>query len=78
MQSSLPSRGAWIEIREQGRSRTAYVSLPSRGAWIEIPQARYFTLGGSSLPSRGAWIEITKNTGTNSKQGRRSPRGERG
>ena len=33
---SLPSRGAWIEIKEQLNAYRASMSLPSRGAWIEI------------------------------------------
>ena len=33
---SLPSRGAWIEIKKVGDMEVDIVSLPSRGAWIEI------------------------------------------
>ena len=33
---SLPSRGAWIEIRICAAPNAASKSLPSRGAWIEI------------------------------------------
>ena len=36
-ESSLPVRGAWIEILYQwGVYITANASLPVRGAWIEI------------------------------------------
>ena len=57
--SSLPVRGAWIEmqpflIHVEGRT-----SLPVRGAWIEIVAALGDALGISSLPVRGAWIEIS-------------------
>ena len=35
--TSLPVRGAWVEIRKCGRARTLpRVSLPVRGAWVEI------------------------------------------
>ena len=41
--SSLPSRGAWIEIELQLHHLHINTSLPSRGAWIEISfvQAKY-------------------------------------
>ena len=39
--SSLPSRGAWIEIcRAAWRTVAGWSSLPSRGAWIEIQLGR--------------------------------------
>ena len=34
--SSLPMRGAWIEIMNYGFLGTYARSLPMRGAWIEI------------------------------------------
>ena len=34
--SSLPSRGAWIEISAEDEAENCKESLPSRGAWIEI------------------------------------------
>ena len=35
--TSLPSRGAWIEIaKKQDRCAPLLLSLPSRGAWIEM------------------------------------------
>ena len=56
--SSLPSRGAWIEIIiHYGHIRTL-LSLPSRGAWIEISHKYKKEQDYKSLPSRGAWIEI--------------------
>ena len=57
--SSLPSRGAWIEIPPLRRTICGHLSLPSRGAWIEIrrPAGRRYA-HPPSLPSRGAWIEI--------------------
>ena len=33
---SLPSRGAWIEIRRSRVKIVILLSLPSRGAWIEM------------------------------------------
>ena len=39
---SLPSRGAWIEIKIFSQASFQFeVSLPSRGAWIEIPPPRW-------------------------------------
>ena len=34
--SSLPMRGAWIEISAAARNYADAKSLPMRGAWIEI------------------------------------------
>ena len=56
--TSLPSRGAWIEITHCDGGACPIPSLPSRGAWIEILSARGSTMALESLPSRGAWIEI--------------------
>ena len=40
MNTSLPSRGAWIEISCAMVYLTSLIaSLPSRGAWIEIETA---------------------------------------
>ena len=55
---SLPSRGAWIEIKSQYSVYLLEPSLPSRGAWIEIKSQYSVYLLEPSLPSRGAWIEI--------------------
>ena len=57
---SLPTRGAWIEIFYQSKSREARrTSLPTRGAWIEIfSQSKSREARRTSLPTRGAWIEI--------------------
>ncbi len=33
---SLPSRGGWIEILDEARTKSEVKSLPSRGGWIEI------------------------------------------
>ena len=56
--TSLPSRGAWIEICAYLNAPTHSESLPSRGAWIEIPVSGKPYSSPVSLPSRGAWIEI--------------------
>ena len=58
---SLPSRGAWIEMRFLSNILAAISSLPSRGAWIEIAGGIVLLLRFMSLPSRGAWIEITQS-----------------
>ena len=60
--ASHPSRGAWIEIRENREIVVqAITSHPSRGAWIEIVNALPFRAYAlMSHPSRGAWIEIAK------------------
>ena len=34
--SSLPTRGAWIEMHRYQQSQYIAASLPTRGAWIEI------------------------------------------
>ena len=49
---SLPSRGAWIEIRVSARpTGRAGRSLPSRGAWIEIlPSSRLSRTARSRSP----------------------------
>ena len=57
--TSLPSRGAWIEIVCSLVSYGRDWSLPSRGAWIEIRSCSGVLASAvPSLPSRGAWIEI--------------------
>ena len=60
MMSSLPVRGAWIEIIVPlFATRHRSTSLPVRGAWIEIVHiAATAHDGWQSLPVRGAWIEI--------------------
>ena len=57
--TSLPSRGAWIEIAMLlGCELRTKGSLPSRGAWIEMRCPCLRRHGCRlSLPSRGAWIE---------------------
>ena len=57
--SSLPTRGAWIEMGFARRSSPEASSLPTRGAWIEMFGCRSSTASNLSLPTRGAWIEIT-------------------
>ena len=58
--SSLPARGAWIEISVIVKTISAQTSLPARGAWIEMPMRDIASVSRyASLPARGAWIEIT-------------------
>ena len=56
--SSLPVRGAWIEIKRTRPGKRRWRSLPVRGAWIEIFLHKYHNNHKASLPVRGAWIEI--------------------
>ena len=60
LSSSLPVRGAWIEIAICLACAAASMSLPVRGAWIEIKLNVDSPFGSSSLPVRGAWIEICR------------------
>ena len=57
---SLPSRGAWIEIR--GRSapwRYLFGRSPHGERGLKLQGlALLLAVFGESLPSRGAWIEI--------------------
>ena len=39
--TSLPVRGAWIEMCNLGALAVIRASLPVRGAWIEIPEELY-------------------------------------
>ena len=52
--SSLPSRGAWIEIISQPVSVKSLRSLPSRGAWIEILTGGYQSQRSSVAPLTGS------------------------
>ena len=57
--TSLPVRGAWIEMLSQIYSLPSQSSLPVRGAWIEIvPRPSVTPCSPWSLPVRGAWIEM--------------------
>ena len=74
---SLPTRGAWIEIRYLSSLYFTTKSLPTRGAWIEILDRLSIKVKSWSLPTRGAWIEIAHHR-IDALEGSRSPRGERG
>ena len=79
MVSSLPVRGAWIEILSVMLLSEYLPSLPVRGAWIEIfRRLRGLLLCLLSLPVRGAWIEIKIDTSGYTQELSRSPCGERG
>ena len=58
--TSLPVRGAWIEIWRKTLCADSVLSLPVRGAWIEIPRLYVAVWALVSLPVRGAWIEMCK------------------
>ncbi len=52
---SLPSRGAWIEIKKKAIKRGIDLeSLPSRGAWIEILCRFLETVTTSVAPFAGS------------------------
>ena len=56
---SLPSRGAWIEIRQNGiTAAIAQGRSPHGERGLKYDTKRHFGGGALSLPSRGAWIEI--------------------
>ena len=76
--TSLPVRGAWVEIAYNERCKSASTSLPVRGAWVEMENAVEDNGRVLSLPVRGAWVEIRKRIGTTCGGSRRSPCGERG
>ena len=77
--SSLPARGAWIEISAlRGWLYRASVSLPARGAWIEMLCIHSCMSASQSLPARGAWIEILATLPAIPVCLCRSPHGERG
>ena len=76
--TSLPVRGAWIEILQRRVLQNKRESLPVRGAWIEIEGENLQVLQKESLPVRGAWIEIIYRERNADCCIRRSPCGERG
>ena len=51
---SLPPRGAWIEILESRKDKSAWESLPPRGAWIEITNYRCFVAEWGVAPPTGS------------------------
>ena len=79
-QSTLPARGAWIEIAiKLPCASISPASLPVRGAWIEITGfISNDTSSTPSLPVRGAWIEIFGRRRAVAPGKGRSPCGERG
>ena len=58
--TSLPSRGAWIEIENTGKGVPKVTVAPLTQVWIETTSIERAAInyGIKSLPSRGAWIEI--------------------
>ena len=76
--TSLPVRGAWIEMLSNIFCVVVTPSLPVRGAWIEISSWLVMWNMSTSLPVRGAWIEILRGGNTDIAVCSRSPCGERG
>ena len=53
--SSLPARGAWIEIIARSKITSIdCVSLPARGAWIEIYKIAQFAAEMGVAPRKGS------------------------
>ena len=77
--TSLPSRGAWIEMLMQERTNSILAVAPLTGSVDRnvISTGRQ-KIAGMSLPSRGAWIEIRKILSLFLMPSCRSPHGERG
>ena len=75
--SSLPTRGAWIEICAYHSLKMHAMSLPTRGAWIEMSQDEksFVSLCRSPRGERGLKFHLVSFRNLLSG---RSPRGERG
>ena len=77
--TSLPSRGAWIEIHVVCIiDGTLYGRSPHGERGLKYHNGVRAVAGVESLPSRGAWIEIDFNLGLTAHRPSRSPHGERG
>ena len=76
---SLPSRGAWIEIKGGNQSTLCLKVAPLAGS-VDRNNTGVDSSGRvvTSLPSRGAWIEIRCWRCRRQRLPGRSPRGERG
>ena len=75
---SLPSRGAWIEIRKHRYGHeTALPSLPSRGAWIEISVLLHKKSRRRRSPHGERGLKLIAEPLITNETGR-SPHGERG
>ena len=58
--TSLPVRGAWIEIPAAGRRReSSYRRSPCGERGLKCSEQDVRDLAVESLPVRGAWIEMT-------------------
>ena len=77
--SSLPARGAWIEIcyLVSGSSASGRRS-PHGERGLKSAKARLTSGRETSLPARGAWIEMAMSDKTLLPYKGRSPHGERG
>ena len=58
-ETSLPVRGAWVEICQGAVQKNKAPSLPVRGAWVEICKDWICCCKRWSLPVRGAWVEMS-------------------
>ena len=65
---SLPTRGAWIEIRYWGIGKPKKSSLPTRGAWIEISMLPYPRRTSRVAPHAGS-VDRNQNVGYISEDG---------
>ena len=77
--ASLPSRGAWIEIRSwEAASPFSDVAPLAGSVDRNYICPAHGPAGNMSLPSRGAWIEMGDSLIQAVENNCRSPRGERG
>ena len=76
--TSLPSRGAWIEITIHYEAGFRILSLPSRGAWIEMAMLSFTPAIIPVAPLTGS-VDRNQHAGIEADAPRRrSPHGERG
>ena len=76
---SLPTRGAWIEIRAWAdRMLLEYGRSPHGERGLKFSSAARSSDSAQSLPTRGAWIEIRAWADRMLLEYGRSPHGERG
>ena len=79
LKMSLPTRGAWIEIR-CSEINTAFISCrsPHGERGLKLLSSLFQLISHQSLPTRGAWIEIKFFYRVDHAVLSRSPHGERG
>ena len=76
--SSLPVRGAWVEISAEEAVEAAVGRSPCGERGLKLSDVQNAVGSIASLPVRGAWVEIDKHAARTSGCAGRSPCGERG